>query len=121
MYICQNVHLAEITFPRKLIFQNLHFCQNVHLAEITFPRKLIFQNLHLPECTFGRNYISLKSLFSTIYTCQNVHLAKITFPRKFIFQILYTLNRNFVIDRIYITKVYNYACSFSKIIKLRVE
>ena len=70
----------------------------------------IWPKLHFPE-----------NLFSRIYTCQNVHLAEIEFPRKLIFQILYTLNRNFVIDRIYITKLYNYACLFSKIIMLCVE
>ena len=70
----------------------------------------IFPKLHFPE-----------SLFARIYTCQNVQLVEITFPRKFIFQILFTLNWNFVIDRIYITEIYNHACSFSKIIKLRIE
>ena len=70
----------------------------------------VWSKTHFPE-----------NLFSRIYICQNVHSAEITFPRKFIFQILYTLNRNFVIDRIYITRIYNYACSLSKIIKLRLE
>ena len=93
MNICPKLH-----FPEKL-FSRIYTYQNVHLAETTFPRKLIFQKLHLPEFT----------------------LAETTFLRKFIFQILYTLNQNFVIDRIYITKVYNYACSFSKFIELRVE
>ena len=81
-----------------------------YFPEFTIARMYIWPKVHFPE-----------NLFSRIYTCQNVHLAEITFPRKLIFQILYTLNRNFVIDRIYITKICHYACSFSKIIKLRVE
>ena len=68
---------------------------------------LIFQNLHLPECTFGRNYITPnayfpeftlarmyiwpklhypENLFSRIYTKQNLGLFENTFSRKFIFQ-----------------------------------
>ena len=143
IYTCQNAHLAECTFPPKTYFSELHLPEcKLHLAEYTFPRKLILQNLHLPECTFGRNYISPKSyfpefslsrmyiwpklhfsenLFYRIYTCQNVHLAEYTFPQKLVFQKLYTFTQNFVIDRIHITKIYKYACSFSKINELRVE
>ena len=85
---------------------------NVHLSECTFGRNYISPKAYFPEFTLARMYIWPKlhfpeSLFSRIYTCQNVHLAEITFPQKLIFQILYTLNRNFVIDRIYITKIYN--------------
>ena len=95
MNICPKLHFPENLFAR------IYTCQNVLLAEITFLRKLTFQDLHLPECTFGRNYISPKTYFPDV--------------------IGYTLNRNFVIGRIYITKIYNYACPFSKIIKLGVE
>ena len=63
-YTCQNLHLAEITFPLKLIFQNLH------LAEITFSRKLIFQNLHLAEIYLPKN------LFSRIRISPKLHLAE---------------------------------------------
>ena len=52
--------------------------------------------LHQPECTFGR-----------------------IFSRKLIFQKLYTLAQNFVIDRTNITKIYNDACTFLKITRLR--
>ena len=94
MDTCQNVHLAEWTFPRMYIFR-MDTCQNVHLAEWAFPRKPIFQNGHLPGCTFGRMVISLKTyfpewtparmsiwpnghfpknLFSRMNTCQNIQL-----------------------------------------------
>ena len=53
-----------------------------------------------PERSFSKTYFP-ENLFSRIYTCQNEHLAKITFPRKLIFQVIYTLNRKFVINRIY--------------------
>ena len=100
IYTCQNVHLAEITFPRKLIFQNsriyiwpkLHFpeslfsriytCQNVHFPENIFSRYYTCQNVHLAEITFPRKL----TVFSRIYTCQNVHLPEITFPRKLFFR-----------------------------------
>ena len=139
--ICQKNISLNVLFP-ELTFVRNHACQNEHLPEVTSARMNTCLIVHLPECTFGRNYISPKtyfpestlagmyiwpklhfpeSLFSRIYTFQNVHLAEITFSRKFIFQILYTLNRNFVVDRIYISKICNYACSFSKIIMLRVE
>ena len=129
------MHLQEITFARRLTWQELH------LPEFIFFQKPIFQNLHLGEFTFGRNYIFpktyfpeftlakicfglklhfLKNLFSIIYTCHNLHLAKITFHQKLIFQKLYTSARNFIIDKIYITKIYKYDCSFSKIIKLQL-
>ena len=80
MYIWPKLH-----FPENL-FSKIYACQNKRLAEIAFPRKLIFQNLH-----FARMYIWPKlnfpeNLFSRIYTCQNVHLAEIEFPRKLIFQ-----------------------------------
>ena len=64
----------------------------MHLPEIVFPKRLIWQKLHL---------------------------AEITFPRKLIFRKLYTSARNFIIERIYITKISNYDCLFSKIVKLR--
>ena len=109
IYISLNVPLPEITFPWTCTCQNLHFpegslgrnytCQNLHLAEITFPQKLIFQNFH---------------------AYQNLYLAEIAFSRKLIFQKLYTSAQNFNIDKIYITKICNYNCSFSKIIKLRL-
>ena len=70
----------------------------------------IWPKVHFPE-----------NLFSRIETCQNAQLAETTIPRKFIFQKLYTLDGNFAIDRIYITKIYNYASAFSKMIKLRVK
>ena len=113
-------NLFEITSAR------MNACLNVHLPECTFDRNYISPKTYFPEFTLSRMYIWPKlhfpeNLFSRIYTSQNVHLAEITFPRKLIFQILYTLNRNFVIGKIYITKIYNYACSFSKFIKLRVE
>ena len=73
MYIWPKLH-----FPENL-FSRIYTSQNVHLAEITFPQKLIFQNLHLPELHFPEN------LFSRIFTCRNVHLAEITFIQKFIF------------------------------------
>ena len=112
IYIFQNMHLPEITLPRRLMWQKLHLpefafsqkliFQNLHLPELIFgrPWKLIFQNLHLPEFTFGRNY---------------------TFPRKLMFQKLYLLAQNFIIDRIYITKICNYDCWFSKIITRRTK
>ena len=115
MYIWPKVH-----FPENL-FSRIYTCLNVHLAETTFPRKLIFQNLHLPDIwpklklfstlafTFGRNYISPKTyfhlhlpetfgrtlLFSRIFTKQNLRLVENTFPRKLIFQKLHLHKNSF--------------------------
>ena len=86
------------------IWPKLHF-PKAYFPEITLARMYIWPKLHFP-----------KSLFSRIYTCRNVHLAEITFPQKLILQILYTLNRKFVIDRIYITKIYNMLVHFQKLL-----
>ena len=64
--------------------------------------------MHLPEIIFSKRLI-----------WQKLRLAKITFPRKLRFRKLYTSARNFIIERIYITKISNYDFLFSKIIKLR--
>ena len=82
------------------LFSKIFTGQNLQLVQITFPRKLIFQQLLWAAFTFGRNYHSLKAyfpefslariyiwpklrfptnLFSRIYACQNLLLAEITF------------------------------------------
>ena len=43
-------HLQKIAFPRKTLAQmpqtQMYICLNVHMLEITFPRKHFFQNLY---------------------------------------------------------------------------
>ena len=95
-------YISRKTFGRNYINPNVHF------PERALGRIYIFQNMHLPEIVFPKRLI-----------WQKLHLAEITFPRKLIFRKLHASARNFIIERIYITKISNYDCLFSKIVKLR--
>ena len=78
MYIWPKLHFPENLFAR------IYTCQNVHLVEILFPRKLYFPEFTLASINIWPKLHFPESLFSKIYTSQNVHLIEITFPQKFI-------------------------------------
>ena len=60
IFICQNLHLAEITIHQKL-FSRLYTFHNLHLAKITVPQ--------------------IQYVFTKIYICQKLYLTEITFAR----------------------------------------
>ena len=85
-YISPKTYFPEFTLARMYIWPKLHFPKNLfsriytcqNLAEITFPQKLIFQNLPLPE--FGRNYVSPKTYFPEFTLARMCIWSKLHFP-----------------------------------------
>ena len=66
MYIYSRLHFPFFskTYFSEITFSRTHLAEiTIHLAKVTFLRKLIFQYLHLLAITFGLKYISSKTYF----------------------------------------------------------
>ena len=95
----------------------------MHLAEITFPRRLTWQKLHLPEFTFGQSCIFPKTYFpefklARIYIWPKLHFPENLVSRNYTHQPVISLLTEFILGKYIIMK--DYDCSVSKIIKLRL-
>ena len=103
--------------PKHALARN-YISPNAHLAEITFPRNLIFQNLHLPECTFGRNYLAPKAYFTEftlarmyiwlkLHFPENLYLPEFTYPQKIRFLETIFHSKNYTMFRLFISNKQN--------------
>ena len=87
------MHLPEVTFPRKLSFQNLHSPESTFSRNYISPKTHFPKFLHFTEFTFSRNYISPKNYFpeftlARIYISPKLHLPENSFSRNYAYRVL---------------------------------